>query len=324
MYTLGAITFGAAGVQTVDQLEDVTVDHALQHVMAGIAGGVDTEMITNMGQAPTFQFTSTDLKALLDICFMDGYVIDAGVPDSELITYWRKYADGGVFDTGSNHLRGTINKAFMILDSLQAQVGQPATATFKVIILHDLGATDPILWESPVAYSPSHSGAGIDNLWTLGKAWINSNADGDFLPGLQSWRLNTGIEVATRVEAGSIYPVQAWINKRNPVIELQCQDMSLLDTDLDEKLAGMKGLAIDSDGARVFLQKCAKGADLVPETGGAETHIKILVTEGVAMVQRFDGRVTETTPINVEIKPSKSDSAETLVLDTTSFITVAA
>ena len=102
MYTLGAITFGSVPAISVDQLENVQIDHGLAHLKVNVAGFVDTEMITNLAQTPSFGFTSSDLKVLLDYCGMDGKTIDAAVPDSELITYWRKYAEGGIFESGSD------------------------------------------------------------------------------------------------------------------------------------------------------------------------------------------------------------------------------
>ena len=115
MYTLGGITFGGVGVTAVDQLENVQVDHGLAHLKVKVAGSVDTEMITNLQQTPSFGFTGSDLKALLDFCGVNGKPIDAGVPDSELTTYWRKYEEGAIFESGSEHVKGTINKGFMYL-----------------------------------------------------------------------------------------------------------------------------------------------------------------------------------------------------------------
>lgn len=299
---MSTFTLAAIDIQGTiyDQLDNVTLDPGLAHSILGSAGSLDPEFIANIDQNPTLQFTTTQVKDILDLTFLDGQAISSGSP---IILWFREMVAGGGLTAlaTANHLKVTCNLGLLTVQTIQADLNTPATTECQLVMLYD-GTNNPFVVEKDVATVPSPT---IGEYFVLGKGFIENVA----IARLQSWTLNTGLKVDVQKEGGSIWPVQASIISRSPTWTWTTLDTEIIDSlpaATDGAVPGLLGKALDftTQNTRAHLQAVVKGGALVPETGGGNNlHLQFEVFEGSIHAGSMQFQPQENAPVPITVTP---------------------
>ena len=313
MYTLGAITVGA---HVFDQLDNVALSPGLTPFVAGIGGSVDAQFAANMGQDLRLRFTTTQIELALDKITqvadtpkLDGLPIVATTGANPVVLWWRQLDAGGMYTGGAVDVKATVARGILIPTEIDAGLDSPATAAYELVMLSD-GVNVPVVIEKEQSYTPTHSGTG--DYWGLGSTWI----DGTLVAALQRFKLSAGLKVEAIRTGGCVWPTQASIVERRPMVEIETLDASVVDAvDAADLSFGVAGVALPTGigNTRFHLQKLADGGSMVPIA--TTSHVRFTVTEGMVHV----GDVSPTadnTPISVTITPTHDDTNEAVQIAT--------
>jgi hypothetical protein len=267
------------------------------------AGQVDPHLIGSIDQAPTVRFTTSQIETMLDLFFINGLALDAAT--NQLVMWFRKLAPGGTIDvTATGAIKCTTFLGLLTVESITCNVNQVATGEFAAQLLTTDGAAIPISFEE-ATYSPTSP---AEKYFTLGKFYLDDAETSR----VQAFRLMMNNNVQVQRSGGTIWPVHASIIQRQPRMEWDTHDLSVLDiTPLaagDVKIdGGIIGAAPLETVA--FLQQILKGGGLEPAVD--TKHIEFKMTEGMISVgNTIDGRPQEANPITVSVQGSYDGTAD--------------
>lgn len=252
-----------------------------------------------------YNFTSTDLKILLDVCGLAPVAI-TGVTTDTFKFYMRELADGGVFTGSTTDLIGTINLATMYLRNISAtQFGGPAIATYDVVPKYD-GTNSPIALTQGTAPTLTRDAVA----WGMGTLKINS-VD---IP-IQSINFDMGLQMEKRGSAGLIYNTECFTVSRNPVIRFGILNaLQLLPAGLSPLIGA------NAPGTVLFtFRKFAMGGGFV--ANATEEHISFSIANAVISCQGTGGSGNGLAELELVVTPVYDASTAIIVMDTTAAIT---
>lgn len=216
-------SFVYAGPTTllIDQILSHSVRTGPTHQAVVPGGNVDTSAHITVMAEPVVEFSSDDLKTVLDtITISAGLALTGG-----LTIRYQQRIDGGAFAGGSNNATITATKAFAYPTSIQATQDDEngATVDVRVAVLYD-GTNDPLNENTGVSFagvSPA-----FNQVFHLGPVYLN----GTELEAVRSVRIDPGITYVPFRGSGDVYARQGSITRRMPVITVNITDMDSLAT----------------------------------------------------------------------------------------------
>jgi hypothetical protein len=275
------ITDAILGSLTVSQCESVSMTPGVEVSPLYPSGAIDTTALFVTGGAPKASYQTTDLATLLG----SGGVLPAAglyIASGNVDLGWSRRTPGSTRDGISSHTRFRGTKALAILTSISASQGSPfATASFDVYFLSSDGLVTPIT----IAVGVTLPSQAVVSAFRLGPGKITiKDSSSVAVAGVQSLTINTGVEIDLEKFDGATYPINAYIKRRNPTIDIGFTD--------EEQLSvwGPQFQAITA--CTFYLRKLVEGGTVV--AAGTAQHIGFTFTDGIVDVQAMSGSGPET------------------------------
>jgi hypothetical protein len=275
------LTDAILGSLTVSQCEAVSYSPGVEVTPLHPSGAIDATALFVTGGMPKLSVTTTDLATLLG----SGGVLPAAglyIPSSNVDIGWSRRTPGSTRDGNTSHTRFRGTKALAILTRITATQGEPfAKAEFDVHFLSSTGLADPIAVAVDVTL-PSQT---VVTAFRLGPGKITvSGGSSVAVLGVQSLTINPGVEIDLEKFDGAIYPINAYLKRRNPSMDITFTD--------EEQLAvwGPGYQAISA--CTFFLRKLAVGSTVV--AAATAEHIGFTFADGIVDVQAMAGSGPET------------------------------
>ena len=209
------VILGAATVRQVTATDHKT-NAEIRKVMTS-GGNAVSQVFAKMASEVT-TVTSNDLATLFALNTNTFCSAGLYLTSSTVTVPYKKRAAGGSFASGSSHPALTGSTALVIPTLIEAtQEGDAASAQFEIHWLSSDGFTKGCDDATGQALGSQAFGAE----YTLGPAYIN----GTLLTGVQSVRINPGIEVLKTMNgAGQVWPAFASIKNIVPTMEIGVND----------------------------------------------------------------------------------------------------
>lgn len=182
------------------------------------SGGNAVSQVFARAASEVTSITSADLATLVALNTNTFCSTGTYLTSSTITVPYKKRSAGGSFASGSSHPALTGSNALIIPTLFEAtQEGAEATCQFEIHWLSSDGLTKACDDATGQALGSQAFGAE----YCLGPAYIN----GTLLTGVQSVRINPGIEVTKPMGvAGQVWPVFASIKNVMPTIEIVTND----------------------------------------------------------------------------------------------------
>ncbi len=295
-----AFTLYAADINgtLLDQLTDFSVDSGLEQFILNVDGGVDPMFSAIKSLMPKVDLTTNAIATALGLAGMNA----ASITSASF--FFQQLADGGTRQSGSNHLRIDATKGMIFPRTLSAGHNEPAELSYEILCLSDSGGA-PLTATKNQALSGSPS---VDQLYVVGPVNIN----GTTLSGVQSIKIDFGINEKVLGSDGEVYPSFAGIMTREPKITIVSFDMDQL-ADL-----GIDGDAQGATDSVFYLRKVAEGGTRVADA--TAEHISFTVDAGHIGVKTGDGKPGDPATMTLEITPTYDGTNDILVVDTATAI----
>ena len=273
--------FGAATIRQV-----TTANHSpnKEHRKAMNSGGAAVVQVSGKSAGEITQIVSGDVAALLALNTNTFCSAGLSLLISTITVPYKIRSAGAIFTTGANSANITGANALIVPTSFEAsQEGDFALANVDIHWL----SVDGILkgCDDTVGFTVAAQAFNAEH--TLGPCYIN----GTEIPGVQSVKINPGIEVVKPpLGAGSIYPAFASIKMVVPTIQLTVNDF--------DAIAGTVGDFIAMTSANIYFKKRADSG--VFTASATAEHIRftfaagIADTENVSVSNNDDGSATIT------------------------------
>jgi len=307
-YTLYAVNVDIAGGSDsdilIDQVENFSLDPAINRLLLQADGNVYPTYVTVMGQSPVIGFTTSKLAAVLAKCGLTGLAIAADVDEPGVECWWHKLAEGGTRAAGSSHLKMTVKKGIIVPRTLNAPIDGHATIAYDTIPTYD-GTNDPIVIAGNQALSGS---PGVSEVFTCGKVMIN----GAQLEGVQNISVDFGIRLTIIKADGLVWPTYVAIIGIQPLITIATVDLGCIST------LGLTGAAQGATDSIIYLRKLSEGGTRVADN--VAEHISLTIDEGHISVQNANSGGDANATANVEIAPTYDGTNAPIVFNTATTI----
>jgi len=177
-------------------------------------GSVDPNASYLLGGSPSFRFTSHALDALLDVVGIGGYACT-----SSFQLGYRERSAGAEFEATSGK-KYTAAKCFLVPEAVQLSKGAYGTISYSAFAYSADGTTQPVVTAATLV-----TGTPLETeKFTLGAVTI---AGGAALK-VSSVSLSFRIGVKLFTDPAHLYPTAVSIVSREPVAEIQLEDVGQL------------------------------------------------------------------------------------------------
>lgn len=266
----------------------------------GTSGTIWPSWVNMMSGAPMFSFTTVDIGTALGIT---GFACTAFSATPVEVIY-RAKTIGGVWTSGSTHMKVSISAGLIAPRTLSASHGGEATMSFDV---YSYSSTDT----SPITISsvanPHSPELTTPRKFTLGKFKFGTN----IVP-VTSVSISPGADVEVLSHSGRVYPSYIGVREYRPIISITSTDPSPITT------IGNSG-AVCTPGVTAYFQKMAQcGARVAAATA---EHVKVTTTTGLMILRSTSGSHRGTGLFNYEYVPTWDGTNDMMQLSTASAIT---
>jgi hypothetical protein len=210
-------------------------------------GAVDIEFQSVSKGEPRIKFVTRQIGDALGL--MDSaqaYLCkDLAALTTGLIVTYQKRAQGGIFTSGSNHLKGTLADGMACWNRITAEEFRDAEIEIEAVGVHSTGLANP--------YSVSASQAlptrgAIDSRYRIGPLTINNVAMGS----LSRVEIRQELELEILYKGGAIFPTLVCIRSRKVMFTFQGVDVGLLAA---SGAIGASGTVSDQANMKFYLRK---------------------------------------------------------------------
>ena len=286
----------------ITQVDDQSWDPGIQSLIARGAGGTHPLFGANQVQEPKVNFTTSQLKTLLDrfssvsgIEALFGMSIDttnAATPDP-VVGYFASSTPSGKHGRASlAHRRGEINFVYVYIERLNLPSNDDATADVVCAIGYD-GSNEPFVWTENVALDSTNLSS--EEHFGGGPVYLN----GLQVESIQETTIETGINLDILSADSVVWPTVIHCQQTEPVITVTTREMKwVFDAQTaGNPLDGTNGLVAY---ARKFTKNTAGGVARHPN--GSPVHLQFQALNGRYFVEpRGDGSNPTTAQIRVEV-----------------------
>lgn len=268
-------------------------------------GGLDPSNIITIKNDQTFEFSTTDLKLILDVAGLLPVPITGSGSDTFKF-YMRELADGGTLTGSTTDLVGTINKGTIYLKSITVNLQGPAVATYVVVPQFD-GTNTPCVFTQAAAVALTRDVLA----WGAGTVKINS-VDIPF----QSITYDTGFSME-RMGTGSglIYNTECFTYSRNPKVTIGLKNiLHILPAGLSPNIgANAPGTCV------FFLRKYTMGGGFV--ANATAEHISFSFANAHLTCKGVGGSGQSIADFELEVTPVYDASTAMTIMSTATAIT---
>lgn len=215
--------------------------------------------------APVVSFTTSDLKAFLDECGVNGMLVDSGASGDGIDIYFQRYTQGGTRTGASVSHQTTIGDGILVPRTLNLSHQGRATITAEVVAFSSDGTTSPLAFTETASLPSSYPT--VDLVHTLGKVDLNSTA----LEGVTDLTYDFGINLLVEGADSNIYPTVVSIQSVTPSITLSSKTIDITST-LTEN-----GLEYATTQVVFYARKRDEGGVFVAD--GTAEHIKFTLNK---------------------------------------------
>lgn len=257
------------GAVAIKQVKRTSFKAGVQSQSLRLSGGLDPQAIVVQGGEPRATFESMDIAGVLT-----GLGVSSGlfVVSGSLLVPWNRRANGGTFAGGSNNFTLSGANGLAIINSLSASQGdEGAVAEVELCFLSADGLAAPVAANVNQALSAEAYNAA----WAMGPVYVNAVQ----LAQVSSIRVNTGLQLVVKRYDGSVYPTFAFIQERNPSIDITFENFDALST--------QGPLFSATTNAAVYFRKKADGGTFVSDA--STVHVQASFASGLTAVENADG-----------------------------------
>ena len=315
LYTLYAVNTTSPTASMISQLSNGATTGGLDVRRAKSAGAPFFDMAVIDRGAPGVVATSTDIKAILDLCLNGGGDgMSADTSGGNVLLTFQKVVKFAARSVGADNIQFTAAQSLMTWGSINASHTDDATIDFGFAITSD-GTNPPLAYAGTVTLSGTPGGK---DRWCLGPVLIN----GTQVDGVRSVNIQTGVQMFSAGDNSLPWPTFTAINSFTPTIAIATSDLAEWG---NMGFAGPHGAGLPLDGAdgvEVFLRK--KKNDAVLEAEVATVHISIQALNGIATADGASSSGTDSGEMSIMVSPRSVDTLTSpLVFDTATACPVA-
>jgi hypothetical protein len=248
----------------LDGIIDLSLNGNLRTRVEGGDGLIYKTHGALVGGAPVASMSLTQLKTFLDICGVEGMLIDKDADDPGVVLYFQKYKTGGTreLDATAEHHSTTIENGIMVPRTLACSHGEAAVLSADIAAIK-AGAIDPITFlETATIPAAAYPAAAVEH--TVGKVDLN----GTSLDGIKNINVDFGINLLSEGFGDSdIYPEHVSIDEIDPTITLVTEHIDLT------SLLTEGGAYYAAETLAIYLRKRDEGGTFVADN--VAEHIKL-------------------------------------------------
>ena len=236
---------------------------------------------------PDVTFTTSEIKAILDLCTDGDGVSIADFNASQADLLYRRGDNYGSRDAigDGTALVVRARKPAMVWTRIEARQGQDGTIQVRLIPTWD-GTNDPLVG---VGSQSIGANLNVGVKFTLGPVSIN----GSGVDGVSGWTLEQGLDLNIKAADGEIFPRFVGLRRSDPVLTVDTPDLDLWET---YKVMGTQMTALIA-----YLRK--RAADTVANVANATAeHIKFTATDnpcGMVTCEQSSGGVTDEASLSL-------------------------
>jgi hypothetical protein len=269
------------GANTLHQIKRTSFLPSVESQSLRQSGALDPSQIVVKGAEPRVTFESMDLTGVLAACSVTGGLF---VSSGTITIPWNRRANGGTFAGGSTNfvLNGT-NGLFILKGISASQGDEGAVAEIEGCFLSTDGLTTPVTATVNQALGAQAYGTA----YAMGPMYL----DGTQLTQVESIRVDPGIALVVKRFDGSVYPTIAFIQERNPSIDVTFENFDALNT---------YGPLFNSmtTAAAYFRKKLDGGTFVTDVTAG---HVQCSFGTGLRVIQGADASDTSNGKATMKI-----------------------
>lgn len=295
-YTLGAVTINGT---TIKGIQQSSIRSGIEMFSNRGGGAPDPSFRSGMHLKPVGSFTTTDIKAVLDLT--SGFLPLAVGTTADF--YFLQKAHGGNFAAGSVHEKHTFNDGLVIPRRLSASHGAEATIDIEVFVTWD-GTNDPWIIADNVAL-PSNSQV-VTEKFTLGPMSL-----GSALYDLRELSIDTQIKEFVDGHSGEPYPRFACMMERDIQVSIKSMDLSIANT--------IGEIGSSQSSLELYLTKMTANSAARVANATAE-HIQFAVGGSYTYVDQISASSGQQAELSAMICPVWDGTNEPIVVDTTATI----
>ena len=295
-----------SGTNVITQLTDVTPANNVQDLIEYSASEAAPLFGGSFGAVPDINFTTTQLKTIMDLIDVDNVAKDLSGGSVDL--WYRKGNPHstreaiGASNTLHDRWRMTTN-ALLVMQSMTASQGAMATMTCRLLPVWD-GSTDPMTFTGSLGSLPASA---TNDFFTLGRVDIN----GTDIGAITDVSLDYQLEYEEVADSGEPFISYGAIRRFAPRLTITTRDVTTVRT------YGTAGTALTS--FELYWRHLAANGNVV--ANATATHIKMTATAGVIRAREVSGIPEAAAQIEIDFLKPNSTTDPLLISDTTSAIT---
>jgi hypothetical protein len=276
---------------TLTQLDDVQPAHNYQDLTEFAAGQVGPQFTGTHLASPDNRFSSTQLKAILDVCIAGKYNVIRDLSGGNVDVEFKAGENRGtrIADASLAHIRGRMaNNAAICWESFAARMGGTVSLRCRIVAVQ-VGGNDPLIFTNSLALTASSD---VTQLYTLGPVKIN----GTFLSAVQEVDWANNLQYEEIADSGEPFPTYFGVMRLAPVLTVRTRDLSVVST------FGTRGTALSA--LSQFLRK--KLVSDINEADATAVHIALTATTGTVKARQISGNMAE---VQVHLRQSAQNVA---------------
>jgi hypothetical protein len=257
------------GAVNLRQVKKTSFKGNVQAQSLRVSGGVDPSAMYVVSGEPRATFETMDIAgAIVGLSIQSGLNVAAGT----LTIPWNRRANGGTFAGGANNFTLTGANGLAVINSIGASQGdEGAVAEIELCFLSTDGLTSPIAANvNQTLASQAYNAA-----YAMGPFYLN----GSQLSQVVSVKVNTGIKLTLKRYDGSVYPTIAFIETRDPTIDITFENA--------DAISAQGPLFSAMTSAAVYFRKKSDGGTFVADA--TAVHAKLSFATGLTEIQGIDG-----------------------------------
>ncbi len=266
MFYPNAINFASGN--DITQITELPLDAGFVDLMIRAGGNPYPGFTGSHSARPSYRFSSTQIKDVLDRCTVEGVAIGGSASNLDIEYQKQQNLATRYGNSDTEHTRSRMTHWLLSWQSISASEDQAAEISFQINPISDDGVNAPVVSTSGVAIA---STAAVQHVYGLGPIKLNTSSPSfnDFIC-VDSWSIESGVRLDLKPCSGGGFLVYAAVGDVTPVLTLQT-------TDINKVLQYMPaGAAITSVNA--FLRRKTAGGLNVSDA--TTSHIKISGTAG--------------------------------------------
>lgn len=297
------INLGNVTPVILDQIEGSLLNLQPAAFRRSTDGDVDPSYAAYESFAPMFRGTTDKIKTFLSTVGINGFV----PTNNGFAAYFRQVdLTTGLRKAGANHDSATFATSLIVPRSLRCSHGEHGCKiAFDVIGVNATGQTNPVIYATGATLPAL---AGVSELFTMGPIKIG----GTLYEGMQSYEIDFGLKVVTKIGTGNYYPQLVYIEERMPKVTIKTNDSSLLNA------LTVTGTSIGAGATKLFLRSFSPNGIRVAD--GSAAHISLTMTAGNAYVTTKESTHPGEFGTNIVLEPVYDQSNPIVNINTATII----